>query len=198
MEPLCDFCGRAWPVVYCKPDMAKLCLNCDECVHSANSLSRKHPRSILCEKCFSQPAIVQCIDDKFSFCHNCHLNGSGCSNGAHTWQKLNCYTGCLSPGDYARILSLVLDTSSFAGSDSTKPMIAFPVGETSVPNSSIQGVDGRSIGWPSSKLSELDPWTTASPPSLGSSPPVYMPPYCRDQVQMPKEDINLDKVGGLR
>ncbi|KAJ6734343.1 ZINC FINGER PROTEIN CONSTANS-LIKE 10 [Salix purpurea] len=55
MESVCDFCGVARAVVYCKPDSARLCLHCDGCVHSANFLSRRHPRSLLCDKCSSQP-----------------------------------------------------------------------------------------------------------------------------------------------
>lgn len=43
MEPLCEFCGVARAVVYCKSDSARLCLNCDVSVHSANSLSLRHP-----------------------------------------------------------------------------------------------------------------------------------------------------------
>ncbi|KAL8160099.1 hypothetical protein V2J09_001636 [Rumex salicifolius] len=43
--PLCEFCNERSVVVYCKADDAKLCLVCDNQVHSANALSLKHLRS---------------------------------------------------------------------------------------------------------------------------------------------------------
>ncbi|KAK2656607.1 hypothetical protein Ddye_009659 [Dipteronia dyeriana] len=68
MEPLCEYCGVATALVYCKSDLARLCLRCDGYVHSANFLSSRHNRSLLCDKCNSQPAIFRCMDDRISLC----------------------------------------------------------------------------------------------------------------------------------
>ncbi|KAG5226544.1 zinc finger protein [Salix suchowensis] len=92
MESVCDFCGVARAVVYCKPDSARLCLHCDGCVHSANFLSRRHPRSLLCDKCSSQPAMARCLDEKLSICQGCDCRESGCSSLGHQVRALNCYT----------------------------------------------------------------------------------------------------------
>ncbi|KAJ0971202.1 hypothetical protein J5N97_019161 [Dioscorea zingiberensis] len=54
--PACDYCGSAMAALYCRADAARLCLPCDRHVHSANALSRKHPRSALCSSCSSAPA----------------------------------------------------------------------------------------------------------------------------------------------
>ncbi|KAJ6683500.1 hypothetical protein OIU85_007211 [Salix viminalis] len=83
MESVCDFCGVARAVVYCKPDSARLCLHCDGCVHSANFLSRRHPRSLLCDKCNSQPATARCLDEKLCICQGCDSRESGCSSLGH-------------------------------------------------------------------------------------------------------------------
>ncbi|KAI9169119.1 hypothetical protein LWI28_007237 [Acer negundo] len=49
MEKTCEFCTAYRPVVYCKADAAHLCLSCDVKVHSANALSHRHLRALLCE-----------------------------------------------------------------------------------------------------------------------------------------------------
>ncbi|XP_021845948.2 zinc finger protein CONSTANS-LIKE 15 [Spinacia oleracea] len=76
----CDFCNQQTAVIYCRADTAKLCLLCDQHVHSANSLSRKHVRNLLCDGCGTQPATVKCFTHNLLFCHDCdfdlHLNDS--------------------------------------------------------------------------------------------------------------------------
>ncbi|KAL1220615.1 putative zinc finger protein CONSTANS-LIKE 11 [Cardamine amara subsp. amara] len=111
MEARCDCCGTEQALVYCKSDSAKLCLNCDVCVHSANPLSQRHMRSLLCEKCFSQPASVHCLNEKVSLCQECHWDASNCSGLGHNLQNLNPYSGCPSPADFTKIWSSILEPS---------------------------------------------------------------------------------------
>ncbi|KAK9675339.1 hypothetical protein RND81_11G001300 [Saponaria officinalis] len=68
----CDFCNEESAVVYCTADTAKLCLVCDQHVHSANSLSRKHVRFPICDSCGSRPVSLKSVSDNTSVCHNCH------------------------------------------------------------------------------------------------------------------------------
>lgn len=77
MEHLCEFCGVMRAVVYCKPDLARLCLHCDSWVHFANSLSRSHAQSLLCEKCNAEHAIIRCMDGKVYFYQLSDWNTNG-------------------------------------------------------------------------------------------------------------------------
>lgn len=53
MGYLCDCRGEQRLFVYCRSDAACLCLSCDRNVHSANALSRRHSRTLVCERCNS-------------------------------------------------------------------------------------------------------------------------------------------------
>ncbi|CAN0914585.1 Zinc finger protein CONSTANS-LIKE 12 [Linum grandiflorum] len=93
MEPLCDLCCVMKAVVYCKSDTARLCLDCDGRVHSANSLSRRHQRSILCSKCDSQPAMSRCLDENhLPICQACELWCLSLGHKLHV--SSNSYVGC--------------------------------------------------------------------------------------------------------
>ncbi|GLU23467.1 hypothetical protein SLE2022_394680 [Rubroshorea leprosula] len=46
----CELCGGA-ARMYCEPDQASLCWDCDRKVHGANFLVAKHTRSLLCHAC---------------------------------------------------------------------------------------------------------------------------------------------------
>ncbi|KAH7686725.1 B-box-type zinc finger domain-containing protein [Dioscorea alata] len=72
--PACDYCGSALAALYCRADAARLCLPCDRHVHSANALSRKHPRSPLCSSCYSAPAVSR-LGSLF-FCSACETDPS--------------------------------------------------------------------------------------------------------------------------
>ncbi|CAH2053067.1 unnamed protein product [Thlaspi arvense] len=111
MEPKCDHCATAQAVIYCKSDLAKLCLNCDVHVHSANPLSRRHTRSLICEKCFSQPGVIRCLDEKVSYCQGCHWHASDCSVLGHRLITLNPFSGCPSPSEFFRMWSSILEPS---------------------------------------------------------------------------------------
>uniref|UniRef100_A0A804JGF5 B box-type domain-containing protein n=1 Tax=Musa acuminata subsp. malaccensis TaxID=214687 RepID=A0A804JGF5_MUSAM len=75
MEPLCELCGAQRGLVYCKSDAARLCLPCDAFIHSANALSRRHLRALICDHCLTQHAAVGCLDDRHSLCQSCYRAG---------------------------------------------------------------------------------------------------------------------------
>lgn len=101
-------------MVYCRSDAACLCLSCDRNVHSANALSKRHSRTLLCERCNSQPALVRCAQERVSLCQNCDWMGHGTSTSAstHKRQTISCYSGCPSAAELSSIWSFVLDFPS--------------------------------------------------------------------------------------
>ncbi|EOA17804.1 hypothetical protein CARUB_v10006202mg [Capsella rubella] len=105
MDAQCDYCGTEKALIYCKSDSARLCLNCDVNVHSANPLSQRHTRSFLCEKCFLQPTAIHCLNEKVSLCQGCQWNASNCTGLGHILQNLNPYSGCPSPSDFTKVWS---------------------------------------------------------------------------------------------
>ncbi|XP_076958789.1 putative zinc finger protein CONSTANS-LIKE 11 [Bidens hawaiensis] len=105
MEALCDLCKVARAVVYCSSYTARLCFQCDHCVHSANPLSRRHPRSLLCDKCNYQPAVVRQVFDKMFLCETCDLNKGGGLSGKECIEEVSFYTGCPSSEEFLKILS---------------------------------------------------------------------------------------------
>ncbi|KAG2246969.1 hypothetical protein Bca52824_086597 [Brassica carinata] len=111
MEPKCDYCATRQAIIYCKYDLAKLCLNCDVHVHSPNPLSRRHTRSLICQKCFSQPGIIHCLDQKVSYCQGCQWHVSNCSALGHRLQSLVPFSGCPSPTELSRMWSSILEPS---------------------------------------------------------------------------------------
>lgn len=93
-------------MIYCRSDAACLCLSCDRIVHSANALSKRHSRTLVCERCNSQPAIVRCVEEKISLCQNCDWGGHATSaSGGHQRQTINCYSGCPSSAELSRVWS---------------------------------------------------------------------------------------------
>lgn len=197
MESLCDFCGVARAVVYCKPDSAKLCLHCDVCVHSANFLSRRHPRSLLCDKCQLEPAIARCLNERLSICQGCDWSANGCSSLGHPLRALNCYTGCHSLAEFSKIWSSVLNAPSSSDFDpgwgSLNPA---PINENCISSSSEQRENEGSTGLVTSKLKELEAGCKLESwvgPGTFPSNPNYMPCW-RDQAPVSPEVTNLAKV----
>lgn len=92
-------------MVYCKADAACLCLSCDRNIHSANALSKRHLRILVCEKCHCQPAEVRCLEEKISLCENCNWSGhvSPASASEHKRQTINYYSGCPTAAEFSRI-----------------------------------------------------------------------------------------------
>lgn len=158
-------------MVYCKSDGAPLCLKCDGCVHSANALSRRHLRSLICDRCFSQAAVVRCLDDKISLCHDCE---GGCFLAEHRRVKLSFYSGCPSITEFSKIWSFVLEGTS------SQQDLAVVNG----------GNESSSGGMLANTLNEIAPsvfgqWSIPSPPPPPPPPPQLPPKYAlsynRDQ-----------------
>lgn len=115
-------------MVYCRSDAAYLCLSCDRNVHSANPLSKRHMRTLVCDMCNSQPALVRCVDEKASLCQNCDWvghNGANLGASTHSRQTLNCYSGCPSAIELSSIWSFMSEScdqemSSMSIADNTQ------------------------------------------------------------------------------
>ncbi|KAL4308587.1 hypothetical protein GQ457_01G001760 [Hibiscus cannabinus] len=92
----CDFCNEQTAVLYCRADSAKLCLFCDQHVHSANLLSRKHVRSQICDNCGNEPVSVRCGTDNLVLCQECDWDAHGsCSvSAAHDRTIVEGFSGC--------------------------------------------------------------------------------------------------------
>ncbi|PSS16033.1 Zinc finger protein like [Actinidia chinensis var. chinensis] len=200
MEPLCEFCSLARAMIYCKSDSARLCLRCDTCVHSANYLSRRHARSLICDKCNSQPAIVRCFDEKMSMCRSCDWkSGNGCSGLGHSRQTLGCYSGCPSQAEFSGIWASALDvppsSGGFCGGWGTISML--PIDENCLSHCLEPTGNEESVGLVGNKLNELqpcgkfEPWIGPSPvipPSLN-----ILPQYSKDQTLFVPDGSNLPK-----
>lgn len=111
MGCFCDFCGEQRPIVYCRSDVASLCLSCDRNIHSANALSRRHSRTLVCERCNSQPASVRCIEERITLCQNCDWIGHS-NFPSDKRRAVNCYSGCPSSAELSSIWSFLLDLPS--------------------------------------------------------------------------------------
>lgn len=92
----CDYCGGRPAVLYCRADSAKLCLSCDQHVHSANALSKKHTRSQICDNCGAEPASVRCSTDGLVLCQECDwdAHGSCAVSAAHDRCPIEGFSGC--------------------------------------------------------------------------------------------------------
>ncbi|XP_060179452.1 zinc finger protein CONSTANS-LIKE 4-like [Lycium barbarum] len=67
----CDACKTTPSTVFCKADMAFLCLPCDSKIHAANKLASRHARVWVCEVCENAPASVTCKADAAALCVAC-------------------------------------------------------------------------------------------------------------------------------
>ncbi|GMJ11127.1 B-box domain protein 5, CONSTANS-like 4 [Hibiscus trionum] len=68
---LCDSCKSATATLFCRPDSAFLCSNCDSKIHAANKLASRHARVLVCEVCEQAPAHVTCKADAAALCVTC-------------------------------------------------------------------------------------------------------------------------------
>ncbi|KAJ9709951.1 hypothetical protein PVL29_001435 [Vitis rotundifolia] len=107
----CDFCSEQIAVLYCRADSAKLCLFCDQHVHSANALSRKHLRSQICDNCSSEPVSVRCSTDNMVLCQECDWDAHGsCSvSAAHDRKPVEGFSGCPSAVELSSIWGLDIE-----------------------------------------------------------------------------------------
>nr|DAD23839.1 TPA_asm: hypothetical protein HUJ06_025302 [Nelumbo nucifera] len=118
MGYLCDFCGERRAMVYCRSDVASLCLLCDRKVHSANVVSRRHSRVLLCQRCNAQAASVWCVDEEIPLCQNCDANAHGQGQGlgstssrASAHKRMTTinfhYSGCPSSSELSQLWSSI-------------------------------------------------------------------------------------------
>ncbi|XP_021299386.1 putative zinc finger protein At1g68190 isoform X7 [Herrania umbratica] len=108
MEKICEFCTTSGPVVYCKADAAHLCLSCDAKVHSANALSNRHLRTLLCDSCRYRPSYVRCLDHQMFLCRGCDRTFHGASS-RHQRRAVSSYLGCPSAKDFAALWGFELN-----------------------------------------------------------------------------------------
>ncbi|KAG6429326.1 hypothetical protein SASPL_107375 [Salvia splendens] len=100
----CDFCGSRQAILYCRADSAKLCLWCDQQVHSANALSKKHLRyrSQICDNCAAEPASFRCSTDGLVLCQDCDWD-------AHDRCPVDSFSGCPSALELAASWGLEIE-----------------------------------------------------------------------------------------
>lgn len=103
MEKTCEFCMLLKPVVYCEADAAHLCLSCDAKVHSANALSNRHPRTLVCECCVHNPAYIQCSDHQTFMCRDCDRHHHHDLSSQHQRKVITSYIGSPSAKDLATL-----------------------------------------------------------------------------------------------
>lgn len=111
MLALCDFCNSKPAVLYCTADSAKLCLFCDQQIHSANTLSLRHLRSQICDNCRAEPVSVRCCTENLMLCQDCdwdsHYNSSVSS--VHERSSVEGFSGCPSVTELASFFDLMGD-----------------------------------------------------------------------------------------
>lgn len=111
MLALCDFCNSKLAVLYCTADSAKLCLFCDQQIHSANALSLRHLRSQICDNCRAEPVSVRCCTENLMLCQDCdwdsHYNSSVSS--VHERSSVEGFSGCPSVTELASFFDLMGD-----------------------------------------------------------------------------------------
>ncbi|XP_021657581.2 putative zinc finger protein At1g68190 isoform X2 [Hevea brasiliensis] len=148
MEKICEFCTALRPVVYCEADAAYLCLSCDAKVHSANALSNRHLRTLLCDSCRNRPAYARCLDHWIFVCRVCDWSIHGVSS-QHQKRSVCSYMGCPSAKDFAALWGFELDELDksairdqliSAPSDSVQPSVAV----FSIPRESCQQIGSSS------------------------------------------------------
>lgn len=107
----CDFCGERQAILYCRADSAKLCLSCDQHVHSANALSKKHLRSQICDNCAAEPASFRCATDGLVLCQDCDwdAHGSRLVAAAHDRSPVDSFSGCPSAYEMAAAWGLEIE-----------------------------------------------------------------------------------------
>ncbi|KAL3531422.1 hypothetical protein ACH5RR_010744 [Cinchona calisaya] len=152
---LCDFCGEAMALVYCRADSAKLCLACDRQVHSTNQLFTKHTRWLLCDACDTTPATIFCFTDTSVLCQNCDWeNHTNCSLPAvHDRRPLEGFGGCPSVSELLGFLGFeeLSKKALLFGDDSADP------GEINDNNGdNIYGLSSDLLVWETPSVVSLD------------------------------------------
>ncbi|CAN6274623.1 unnamed protein product [Urochloa humidicola] len=159
-------------MIYCRSDAASLCLSCDHNVHSANALSRRHTRTLLCDRCCSQPAAVRCVEENTSLCQNCDWNGHDAASGAtgHKRQAINCYSGCPSSSELSRIWSFIMDIPTVAAEPNCEDGISMmTIDDSDVTNHCGASDDKRLLEIANTTLMSDPPTDDKLKPLIGSS-----------------------------
>ncbi|RWV88291.1 hypothetical protein BHE74_00046431 [Ensete ventricosum] len=199
MEPLCELCGAQRGLVYCKSDAARLCLPCEAFIHSANVLSR---RALICDRCFTQPAAVRCLDDRLSLCQCCYRAGpdaGGCGPG-HRHHPLSCYSGCPSPPElpamWSSLLYLSDNTPPKEGGLGKMAMMTIDQNCASSCWGAGEAVNSDMICGQENSIAKFDPWVAvASSPSMAPPESNAMPPCEPEQQGFLHRECNLPKMG---
>ncbi|KAL8218637.1 hypothetical protein R6Q57_022010 [Mikania cordata] len=116
MDRYCEFCVNLRSVVCCKADAAYLCLSCDTKVHSANPLSKRHHRTLICDMCGRRPTYVRCYHHQKFMCRGCDLSQHEASS-QHIKRVMNSYVGCPSARDLGALWGF--DLSRFGSNSCT-------------------------------------------------------------------------------
>ncbi|KAL5571780.1 hypothetical protein UlMin_021377 [Ulmus minor] len=102
MNIKCDVCEKEEAAVLCCADEAVLCVGCDEKVHAANKLSRKHERLSLlkqrpllssshspplCDVCRDKNGYVFCLEDRELLCKRCDASKHTASRHMSSHQR---------------------------------------------------------------------------------------------------------------
>ncbi|XP_037458821.1 putative zinc finger protein CONSTANS-LIKE 11 [Triticum dicoccoides] len=105
----CTNCGTERAVVYCSADGARLCLECDGAVHGVNDVTSLHPRAPICDACGVARAAVRCqmAGNRSTLCGDCADRLAPPGGGSIVEE----YTGCPSPAEILRILSVEAPSS---------------------------------------------------------------------------------------
>lgn len=100
-------------MIYCRADVARLCVNCDRQVHAANALSRKHVRSQICNNCGAAASAVRCAAENLALCQDCDFDVHSAadeSGSGHTRAAVEGFTGSPSAVELAALWCIELDS----------------------------------------------------------------------------------------
>ncbi|KAK4603164.1 hypothetical protein RGQ29_011938 [Quercus rubra] len=116
----CDFCNSKAAVLYCRADSAKLCLFCDQQVHSTNALSLKHVRFPICDSCRIKPISVWCSMDNLMLCQHCDLDShNNCSvSSLHNRVPVEGYSGYHTAIELASMFGIDLKANNLVNTNS--------------------------------------------------------------------------------
>lgn len=116
----CEFCNSKAAILYCRADSAKLCLLCDQQIHSSNTLSLKHVRSQICDNCRAEPASILCSNDNLVLCQDCDWdshNSSFSVSSLHNRNPVEGFMGCPPVVELASLFGFDFKSDFFVDSD---------------------------------------------------------------------------------
>nr|GME19077.1 zinc finger protein CONSTANS-LIKE 10-like [Ipomoea batatas] len=185
MGYMCEFCGEQRSIVYCRSDAACLCLSCDRNVHSANALSRRHPRTLVCERCNAQPAFVRCIEERVSLCQSCDWAGhvSSSTGSTHKRQAVSCYSGCPSAAELSSMWSFLLDFPSVGDSTCEQGMGSMSITENCPRDS--QGPEGKNVAQDVSAVDDASAMKAENESNIWMAPSVLTVDNKLQSVELP-------------